>query len=556
MGLDVLGKKEISRSGSGSESESYGTHNGTPGGSPRKNKSRTTSTNSNNSNNNNPSGADSRKGSLTISQLKRLPSDSSLLKRAMSVRTPESVADSARSEDDLTGTRRSSGSNRPGSGKNRPGSGRNRPGSGRSRPGSGRSRPGSGKISRGNSLKRLNSFKGSMNSIGNNDSDSSSSDEETRSPIGRLSRQASVSGSHKLSHEMSPNAQMFGKRGLSRQLSLSNMLIATTTAKRSIEAAEARSRAQSPNKLTSGSGPGSGTHTPGLAKWDEIGINLEVEVESRSGPTPVPTSTHKSNSKSKHKDVTTKHKYQETDFTIETNTTTNNTDTTPNNTNMGQDMSLSPLAPLPLLSPDGFDINHEASKSLYGRPKNAKHGSTENTSMLTHAQNSISNYKSINNTIHLHTTPSKDLGKSISLPTVGNMGSMPIKTHSNANGDSGGHLMYLRSATQADRIAHSKGLTTEHDLMPTSYIHIARNYAIEHAKLKKSHQTLAYKMVRVELSVYRCLCACFGVRRCICRCIYVYIYVNGCIYRCMFTHCVYMRVVECVWYSFCVCIAV
>lgn len=90
-----------------------------------------------------------------------------------------------------------------------------------------------------------------------------------------------------------------------------------------------------------------------------------------------------------------------------------------------------------------------------------------------------------------HVKKSADLGKTVGIPDIKNIGIMPVRTSISTDRDSTQHFLYLRVSTTADGI----------DNRPTSILTIARDREREIAKLKASRQTAQYKAVRI-------VCAC------------------------------------------------
>jgi len=170
---------------------------------------------------------------------------------------------------------------------------------------------------------------------------------------------------------------------------------------------------------------------------------------------------------------------------------------------------------------DGALAVHEK-PSYYGRTKNSHvPGSDAVAPVPTLA--SIAHKPTHHSTVqHIR---SSDLGKSVAVPRIGSSGVMPIKTHSNKYGDSGNHLMYLRTSTLADKrpyvpysnILHNKDehARLENDVYgdevggmhvykdghsrPTSIL----NIAIEYEKAKRAaiaeRQTPAYRARKQDI---------------------------------------------------------
>lgn len=80
---------------------------------------------------------------------------------------------------------------------------------------------------------------------------------------------------------------------------------------------------------------------------------------------------------------------------------------------------------------------------------------------------------------------SRDVGKTLSIPNIKNMGVRPIRTAISPQKDSAQHLMYLRIATPFD----------SPDERPYSILNVGRDHLQEIERVKKLRQHPKYKYV-------------------------------------------------------------
>ena len=80
---------------------------------------------------------------------------------------------------------------------------------------------------------------------------------------------------------------------------------------------------------------------------------------------------------------------------------------------------------------------------------------------------------------------SKDVGKTMAIPNIKNMGVRPIRSSISTQKDSAQHLMYLRIATPFDAP----------DERPYPIINVGRDHDIEVARVKALRQDPVYKFV-------------------------------------------------------------
>jgi hypothetical protein len=85
---------------------------------------------------------------------------------------------------------------------------------------------------------------------------------------------------------------------------------------------------------------------------------------------------------------------------------------------------------------------------------------------------------------------SRDVGKTISIPNLKNMGVRPIRTSISSQKDSAQHLMYLRIATPFD----------PPDERPYSILKVGQDYIDEGKRVRAKRQHAQYKFVSVLLS--------------------------------------------------------
>jgi hypothetical protein len=83
----------------------------------------------------------------------------------------------------------------------------------------------------------------------------------------------------------------------------------------------------------------------------------------------------------------------------------------------------------------------------------------------------------------IYVPPSRDLGKTVGIPNIKNMGVLPVRTSIASDRDSAQHFIYLRIATAGDGVEDR----------PTSLLTIGKDREIEIEKLKASRQTPQYK---------------------------------------------------------------
>lgn len=99
-----------------------------------------------------------------------------------------------------------------------------------------------------------------------------------------------------------------------------------------------------------------------------------------------------------------------------------------------------------------------------------------------------------------HVKKSRDLGKTIGIPDIKNIGILPVRTSISSDKDSTQHFLYLRVVTTAD----------DANDRPTSILQIGRDRENEIKKLKASRQTAQYKAVS-SLVDYVCVVSCANV---------------------------------------------
>ncbi len=109
---------------------------------------------------------------------------------------------------------------------------------------------------------------------------------------------------------------------------------------------------------------------------------------------------------------------------------------------------------------------------------------------------------------------SRDLGKSTSLPRMGNMGRMPVRMQTSKYGDTTQHILYLRVTTAADIEEAEKnkkkvllaGVHSGSELealdpaissSSTPYLSIIKNYQNKLKDMKEYHKSHAYKLVSI-----------------------------------------------------------
>lgn len=86
------------------------------------------------------------------------------------------------------------------------------------------------------------------------------------------------------------------------------------------------------------------------------------------------------------------------------------------------------------------------------------------------------------------TRRSEDIGKTIGVPNVGNIGVMPLRGEVSRMKDTGQHMLYLRVATPDD----------PPDMRPYSLVKVGADYRDERARIKAERQTTEYKLAKID----------------------------------------------------------